>query len=138
MLGTEDVPLLPARSCLRRGRRNMVLSYWVRASMRRETTTCVPPVALRILPPVSPAPSLPCEGGQKRTTGLHQYNRSGHSILGADGTVTPAQPNILAAKALSLALAAASASLHAVKASRISFDFGSSLLAASRSALAAA
>ena len=49
-----------------------------------------------------------------------------------------AQPNILAAKALSLALAAASASLHAVKASRISFDFGSSLLAASRSALAAA
>ena len=57
------------------------------------------------------------------------------SILGARHT---AQPNILAAKALSFALAAASASLHAVKASRISLDFGSSLLAASRSALAAA
>ena len=72
--------------------------------------------------------------------------RTPQSLLGAQkrnwlayfvSTVT-AQPNILAAKALSFALAAASASLHAVKASRISLDFGSSLLAASRSALAAA
>ena len=64
------------------------------------------------------------------------YTRCGAQYCASTGTA--AQPNILAAKALSLALASASASLHAVKASRISFDFGSSLLAASRSALAAA
>ena len=136
MLGTEDVPLLPARSCLRRGRRNMVLSYWVRASMRRETTTCAPPVCSANTATSFTGSKFALRGRAKadivppQQVGVQYFGSRRHSHA--------AQPNILAAKALSLALAAASASLHAVKASRISFDFGSSLLAASRSALAAA
>ena len=115
----------------------MVLSYWVKQSMRRET--CRTEVAQPILRPASSTGSPSLLQGAKADAVMgnalfHRYNSSGHNRRHSHA----AQPNILAAKALSLALAAASASLHAVKASRISFDFGSSLLAASRSALAAA
>ena len=95
--------------------------------------------------PVPPAVQV-CSRVQKRipTSSETPYallftaQQVGAQYFGSRRHSHAAQPNILAAKALSLALAAASASLHAVKASRISFDFGSSLLAASRSALAAA
>ena len=137
---SAGVPVPPARSRLRRVRRNMVMSYWVISS----TPEPAPRGAtLGRLHRSLAQTQVWLEGckevdtfNRKHVATVSLYTRCGAQYCASTGTA--AQPNILAAKALSLALASASASLHAVKASRISFDFGSSLLAASRSALAAA